>query len=107
MSTILAVLFFAALLYLFILFARQEHIQDYYENTVDEVEGRLEWAKTRSCFPFGMKAQIDVASKLLRKAKNLWEHHKWQQAYSIALQSQKAMNRAQSIYKSAIRTRIR
>ncbi len=102
MNIVLAVGFFIMLFYLLIQFARQEEIQEVYEDAVIDVEGRLEWARTRSHFPFGMKAQLEVSCELLDKAKNLWDENKWNQAYRAALQSQEAMNRAQSIYRSVI-----
>lgn len=102
MHTVLAIGFFVLFFYLSIQFARQEHIQEYYEEAIFDVEGRLEWARSRSSFPFGMRAQLDVSCKLLGKAKNLWKENKWQQAYKVALQSQEAMNKAQRIYRSVV-----
>jgi|GEM_PF-1449674 len=107
MSIVLAIAFFVTILYLFIQFARQEHLQDDYEEAILDVEGRLEWARSRSSCPFGMKAQLDVSSELLSKAKSLWRENKWDRAYLVSLQSQEAMDRAQSIYSSAIRARQR
>jgi hypothetical protein len=98
MNTVLAIGFLVAVFFFLIQFARQEHFQDYYEDTLDDVEGRLEWARTRTSFPFGMKAQLEVCHELLAKAKSLWQENKWHQAYQVALQSQKAMNKAQNIY---------
>lgn len=105
MSIVLAFGFFVTILYLFIQFARQECLQEDYEEAILDVEGRLEWARSRSSYPFGMKAQMDVSSELLRKAKILWEQNKWDRAYLLSLQSQEAMDKAQSIYSSAIRSR--
>lgn len=105
MNTIWIIGFFATIFCLFIQFARQEHIQYEYDDTILDIEGRLEWAQTRTSFPFGMKAQLAVSSKLLNKAKNLWKANKWHQAYRVALQSQQAMNKAQKIYSSVIKSR--
>ena len=107
MSIVLAIGFFVTILYLFIQFARQEYLQEYYEEAIFDVEGRLEWAHTRTSFPFGMKAQMDVSLELLRKSQKLWEENKWDRAYLLSLQSQEAMDKAQSIYSSAIRARQR
>lgn len=105
MNTVMAVGFFIIIFYFFIQFARQEHIQDDYEDAIIDVEGRLAWARTRTIFPFGMKAQLEVSCSLLNKAKFFWEENKWHQAYSVARQSQEAMNKAQRIYCAAIKTR--
>ena len=105
MNTFLAIGFFVVIFYFLIQFARQEHVQEDYEDAIVDVEGRLEWASTRTSFPFGMKAQLEVSSELLGKAKNLWNNNKWHQAYRVALQSQDAMSRAQSIYCSVIKGR--
>lgn len=102
MDAIATVVFFAALLYVLIQFARQEYIQDEYEDAILDVEGRLDWARTRKVFPFGMRAQLEVAGELLNRSKDLWQANQWQKAYLIALQSQEAMNRAQSIYSSVV-----
>lgn len=105
MHSVLVIGVFFLFLYYFVQFARQEHIQEYYEDAIFDVEGRLEWARSRTSFPFGMKAQIDVSSRLLGKAKSLWKENKWQQAYRVALQSQEAMNKAQNIYRSVVISR--
>jgi hypothetical protein len=95
--------FLVVLIHVFIQFARQEHIQEYYEEIIIDVEGRLDWAQSRSFFPLGMQAQLQVSRGLLGKAKRLWGENNWSQAYRVALQSQKAMDRAQSIYSAAIK----
>lgn len=105
MHTFLTIGFLVALFYTFIRFARQENIQEFYEEVVLDVEGRLEWAKTRRFFPFGMQAQLEVSHKLLYDAKNLWQQNKWDQAYHAAIQSQEAMNRAQRIYSTVLMAR--
>lgn len=105
MDRVLAIGFFAIIFYYLIQFARQENIQEYYEDAIIDVEGRLDWARTRTFFPFGMKAQMQVSSELLGKAKSLWKGNKWQQAYRVASQAQEAMNKAQNIYSSAIKDR--
>lgn len=103
MNTVLAIGFLGVIFYFLIQFARQEHVQEDYEDTVADVEARLEWARTRTSFPFGMKAQLEVSCELLGKAKGFWKENKWHQAYRVALQSQEAMNKAQSIYSTAIK----
>lgn len=105
MNTVLAIGFFAMIFYYIIQFARQEHVEEYYEDTITDIEGRLDWARTRSFFPFGMKSQIEVSYELLGEAKSLWKGKKWHQAYQVARQSQEAMNNAQRIYCSAIKSR--
>lgn len=105
MDTVLVIGFILFFLYVLIQFARQEHIQDDYEEAILDIEGRLDWARSRSTHPFGMRAQMEVCCDLLDTAKSLWKANKWQQAYHVCLQSQEAMNRAQSIYSSAIRAR--
>ena len=86
MNTVLGIGFFITLFYLIIQFARQEHVQDEYDETIIDVEGRLEWACTRTFFPFGMKAQLEVSGELLGKSKSLWKENKWHQAYRVALE---------------------
>ena len=103
MNAVLTIGFLAVIYYLFIQFARHEYIQEDYEEAIIDVEGRLEWACSRTNFPFGMRAQLNVSRDLLRKAKSLWKDNKWHQAYWVALQSQEAMNKAQNIYRKAIR----
>ncbi len=100
MSAVLAVAFTVMILWLFIQFARQEFIEDYYEDTIIDVEGRLEWARDLRCFPFGMKSQLEVSRERLEKAKCLWRENRWHQAYETARKSQEAMNRAQDLYRS-------
>lgn len=102
MNTVLAVGFFTVIFYYLIQFARQEEIEDYYEEAIIDVEGRLDWAHTRTTFPFGMKAQLQVAGELLGTAKQLWQNRQWQKAYLVALKSQEAMDRAQQIYVAGI-----
>jgi hypothetical protein len=102
MSTLWVIGFFIGFIYLLIQFARQENVQDEYEDVIVDVEGRLDWARTRSVFPFGMKAQLEVCGSLLERAKALWNQNKWHQAYRVLLQSQEAMNRAQHIYSSVL-----
>lgn len=100
MSVILAVAFAVMILCLIIQFARQEYIEEYYEEIIIDVEGRLEWARALRSFPFGMKSQLDVCRHLLDKSKNLWQDNRWFQAYEVARKSQEAMNNAQDLYKS-------
>lgn len=102
MNTVLTVGFLGGVFYLLVQFARQEHYQDGFDDAIVDIEGRLEWARTRTFFPFGMRAQLEVSHDLLGKAKDLWSENKWQQAYRVALQAQKAMNRAQAIYSSVV-----
>ena len=102
MSSMLTVGFMVVIYYYLIQFARQEEIEEYYEEAIIDIEGRLDWAHTRTTFPFGMKAQLQVAGELLGKAKRLWQDKQWQKAYQVALQSQEAMDRAQRIYVTGI-----
>lgn len=105
MTNILAIGGIAIIFYYLIQFAKREHIEEYYEDAIIDVEGRLDWARTRSFHPFGMKAQLKVSSDLLDKAKSLWSGNKSQQAYRAVRQAQEAMNRAQNIYCQAIKAR--
>lgn len=105
MDTFLAIGFFVSIFYLFLQFARQEQVQEAYEDAILDVEGRLEWAQTRSFHPFGMKAQLEMSCELLGRAKGLWKENQWHQAYRVALQAQRAMNKAQKIYCLVIKTR--
>lgn len=103
MGTVAAIGTLAVVVYYLIDFARQEQIQEYYEDVLLDVEGRLDWARSRPFTPFGMKAQLEVSSELLGEARELWKGHEWHQAYRVARQAQEAMNRAQAIYCRAIR----
>ena len=105
MSLFLAVGFLTILIYLLIQFARQEYVQEYYEEAITDIEGRLEWAYSRKAFPFGMKSQLKNCRTLLEKAKRLWHENKWHQAYQVALQSQEAMNKAQNLYSNVLKPR--
>jgi hypothetical protein len=58
MDTVLGIGFCIILFYFIIQYARQEHVQEEYEEAIIDVEGRLEWACTRTSFPFGMNAQL-------------------------------------------------
>jgi hypothetical protein len=53
-----------------------------------------------------MKAQLEVSGELLGRAKRFWQINKWRQAYRVAIQSKKAMGKAQSIYSSILRSRV-
>jgi len=105
MTNILAFGGIAIIYYYLIQFGRREQIEDYFEDTIIDVESRLDWAHSRRFHPFGMKAQLEVSSELLDKAKILWNSNNVQQAYRVARQAQEAMNRAQNIYCKAIRAR--
>jgi hypothetical protein len=80
-------------------------LQEVYADVVIDVEARLDWVHTRKSFPFGMKAQLEVSREYSGKAKRLWQEKKWQKAYRLSLKSQDSMNKAQSIYSSAILVR--
>lgn len=98
MNILVAIILISSFTYLLIQFARQEVIEGYYQATIVDIEGRLDWADTRSSCPFGMQARLDIASKLLHKAKKLWCGNKFGQAYRVAKQSQKQIDKAQNIY---------
>ena len=106
MSTILAIGFLFGVIHLFIQFGRHECVCEEFEETILDVESRLQWARERPRFPFGMKAQMEVSGELLGRAKSLWQNNKWHQAYQVAIQSQKAIDRAQSIYSSVIKSQV-
>ena len=105
MHAVLAVAFSVMLVYLLVQFARQEEIQDEYQDAVIDVEARLEWALSRTTFPYGMKTQIERSGSLLCKAKLLWGQNHWHQAYRTARQSQEAIDKAQSIYSATVTAR--
>jgi hypothetical protein len=105
MTTLLAVGSIVIIFYYLIQFARREHIEEYYEDAIIDVEGRLDWARSRRFHPFGMKAQLEVSADLLAQAKRLWHTNNSLQAYRAARQAQDAMNRAQNIYCRAIGVR--
>ena len=102
MNTILAIGIFLVCYYYIIQFGQEEEIGEHYEEAILEVEGRLDWARSRNHVPFGMRAQMQVSQELLGKAKHLWHNKKWHQAYRVALQSQEALDKAQHIYIAAI-----
>ena len=102
MSILFAIGLIVTISYLLIQFVRQEAVEEFYQEAIIDIEGRLDWARTRSSYPFGMKAQMDVSNKLLHQAKNLWRGNKYHQAYRVARQSKEAIDKAQSIYISAI-----
>ena len=101
MSILFAIGLIATITYFLIQFVRQEAVEEFYQEAILDIEGRLDWARTRPSYPFGMKAQIDISNKLLHQAKNLWRGNKYHQAYRVAHQSQVAIDKAQSIYISA------
>jgi len=105
MDIVLAIGFLAAVFYYLLQFAQKEEIEEEFEDTIIDIEGRLEWARSRKAFPFGMRAQLDVSCELLGEAKGLWNENKWHQAYRVARQSQSAMDRAQNIYVSFLKKR--
>ena len=102
MHIVLALFFCSMFVYLLIQFARQEEIQDHFEDTIIDIEGRLGWAKSRRSLPFGMQAQIEQSGELLGEAKWLWSKNRWHSAYRTALQSQEALDRAQRLYQAML-----
>ena len=102
MHAVMALMFWALLVYLLVQFARQEEIQDYYEDAIIDIVGRLDWARSRTSLPCGMSSQIEISGELLGKAKNLWNEHRWHSAYRAALQSQEALDKAQLLYRAMI-----
>lgn len=98
MKTFILILLFFNVIYLIIQFAKEEEVVEDYKQTVVDVEGRLEWANSRSTFPPGMRTQLTRSKRLLRQAQELWKEQNWQKAYQRALEAQEAMNRAQAIY---------
>ncbi|WP_028865957.1 hypothetical protein [Psychromonas aquimarina] len=101
MSILFTIGLVVTITYFLIQFVRQEAVEEFYQAAIIDIEGRLDWAHTRSSYPFGMKAQIDVSNKLLHQAKTLWRGNKYHQAYRVARQSQEAIDKAQNIYISA------
>ena len=101
MNILFAIGLIITITYLLIQFVRQEAVEESYQDLIIDIEGRLDWARSRSSYPFNMKTQIDISNKLLHQAKNLWRNNKCHQAYRVARQSQEALDKAQSIYISA------
>jgi hypothetical protein len=101
MSILLAAAIIYIISYYLILFIQQEAVEEFYQDVILDIEGRLDWARSRRTYPFGMQAKMDESNKLLRQAKNLWQGNQYRQAYRVARQSQMAIDRAQSIYISA------
>jgi len=101
MNAFLAIGFIVTVIYFFTRFAKQEAVEQFYEAVILDVEGRLDWATSRSTHPFAMQVNITRASKLLFQAKSLWRGNKFHQAYQVARESQQAIDKAQSIYISA------
>ena len=110
MSGILTVIIVLAFFHFMINMGRREVCEELYEECVNDVESRLEWAKSRKLQPPGMKTQMKNARELLDEAKALWEapwlyefvfdkkKSKWYRAMGLAVQAQKAMNQAQDIF---------
>ena len=105
MNSVLTIIIVSYIYYHLILFARQEEIEDQYTETITDIEGRLDWACSRSRFPFGMKAQMQVSRERLKEARELWQKKKFQRAYQMAVRSQEAMDKAQQLYVQTIRRR--
>ncbi len=107
MDTIFTLGLIALITYLFSQFAKQEAVEEFYLAIIMDVEGRIDWAVTRSSYPFGMLANIELSNKLLQQARELWRGKQFHQAYRVARQSQKAIDKAQNIYISVNSTRYR
>lgn len=104
MSILLAAGIIVIITHYGIQFIQQEAVEEVYQDAILDIEGRLDWARSRRTYPFGMKAQMDRSSKLLYQAKNLWQGNQYHQAYQVARQSQMAIDKAQHIYISASRS---
>ena len=105
MSLLFAIGFIITITYPLVQFGRQEAVEEFYQEAIIDIEGRLDWARTRSTYPLGMQAKVAVANQLLQQAKKLWRGNKYQQAYRVACLSQEAIDKAQIIYISAAITR--
>ena len=89
MSDFMTLGFIITLFYLLVRFARQEQIQDVYEAVVIDIESRLDWARTRRNYPFGMESQMAISKIFLTGPRQLWLENRWAQAYKTALKSRK------------------
>ncbi len=101
MSLLFVIGFIITITYPLVQFGRQEAVEESYQAAIIDIEGRLDWARTRSTYPLGMQAKVAVANQLLQQAKKLWRGNQYQQAYRVARLSQEAIDKAQIIYISA------
>lgn len=101
MLTLFAIGVIFATIFLLIKFAQQEAVEEFYQAAIIDIEGRMDWARSRSSCPFGMKTNIENSNQLLYQAKDLWHANRYHQAYRVARQSQDAIDKAQKIYISA------
>lgn len=83
---------------------QHEAVDEYYHEAILDIESLQAWANTRTTYPFGMKAQMDISNKLLHQAKDLRYESEYRHAYRVALQSLHAIDKAQRIYISASQT---
>lgn len=95
MFTFIAIL---TITYFIFKFAQQENVEEYYQQTILDIEALQDWAASRTTYPFGMKAQIEISNDLLHQAKILQGESEYQHAYQVARQSWSAINKAQKIY---------
>ena len=95
----------ATIIYFLANFARQEAVEVSYNEAINDIEGRLDWARSRTTYPFGMSSNIVISTKLLQQAKSLWHGNKYHQAYQVACQSQQALDKAQCLYISSLTVR--
>ena len=89
------------MIFFIIKFAQQESVEEYYQQTILDIESLQDWAYTRSIHPFGMDAQIELSDYLLLQAKDLQKENHYKHAYSVARESWKAIDKAQRIYINA------
>ncbi|MCP4326336.1 MAG: hypothetical protein GY951_10860 [Psychromonas sp.] len=102
MNSLFVIGLIVTIIYFLVQFAKQEAIEEFYDAIIIDVEGRLNWAASRTTLPFGMLENINTASKQLALSKYLWGEHKYHQAYQIACESQQAIENAQILYISMV-----
>lgn len=103
MNSLLPLAAIGIMLYVFWRFGYQEERSEPYEEAILDVQGRLEWARSRQTpLPPGMESQLQRTSQLLDEAKELWSTNKWDKALKKAWEAQTAMNTAQEIFVQAL-----
>ena len=101
MNVVIIFTLIITIFYMIFKFAQQESVEEYYQQTILDIEALLDWSRSRTIHPFGMDTQIKLSDYLLHQAKDLRGESEYQRAYQVALESMKAIDKAQRIYISA------
>lgn len=105
-SSVLVLFIIAAMLYVFWKFGYRDERAEPYEEAVNDVESRLDWARSRPTpLPAGMETHLQEAETLVAEAKKLWNGMKWDRALRTAWKARKAMNQAQGIFSADYKAR--